>query len=493
MSIDSGGKKLSLDIHKPHLSIFTFLLAAASLCHGQSTSIDESDVFDWWDNGIISQDEAEDILNLLEEGNTQEACALAEVYAQEVCTDTEAPPPKKKTTRKKSTREGTSNNPDKGADDGASLTPHGYALWKTRIDSTGNPASTRRELQITFYRYRLRLGSQNLLTYRAQHYEAHFGDISTREQHSLIPIDTLMGTVAYIPLGPFLLGGSLDTALAKSAHAEFTYSKNNIATTYWNIRENNAFVLQATTSEANVAAWYQIHQSMPIVKVQIHSRETIKQAREHQRNYLIFWNTTAYFHGTQVPEYSRLSSSILKNKLWASQNITLSGTGETRTKFGTTASLFAPINADTLRARFKITAETGPRAIHAKISATCLDATTRCKQDDLAGKVISEHGAKNVVAMDAGVKVKYKHENGDRSDFGKPRVEAGMAYIEKPQNRLRMAVILPKGDPREAITLRNEAKIKSNWLECSLIVDFKQSRVRDMHPARAYIQAKMAF
>ena len=484
---------MSLNIHNRPLSIFSFLLLAASLCHGQSTSIDESDVFDWWDNGIISQDEAEDILSLLEEGNTQEACALAEVYAQEACTDTKAPPPQKKTTKKKSTLEESSKNPDKGADDGASLTPHGYALWKTRIDSTGNPTSTRKELQITFYRYRLRLGSQNLLTYRAQGYEAHFGDISTREQHSLIPIDTLMGTVAYFPLGLFLLGGSLDTALAKTAHAEFAYGKNNIATTYWNIRENNSFVLQATTSEANVAAWYLIHQSMPIVKVQIHSRETIKQAREHQRNYLIFWNTTAYFHGTQVPEYSRLSSSILKNKLWASQNITLSETGESRTKFGTTTSLFAPIDADTLRARFKITAETGPKAIHAKISVTCLDATTRCKQDDLAGKVISEHGSENVIAIDASAKVRYNHENGDQSDFGKPRLEAGMAYIEKPQNRLRMAIILPKSDPREAITLRNETKIKSNWLECSLVVDFKQSRVRDMHPARAYIQAKMAF
>ena len=473
--------------------ILQFLLSVFCLGYVQAPAIEESEVFDWWDNGIISQDEAEDILSLLEEGNTQEACALAEVYAQEACTDTEAPPPKKKTTKKKSTLEESSKNPDKGADDGASLTPHGYALWKTRIDSTGNPTSTRKELQITFYRYRLRLGSQNLLTYRAQGYEAHFGDISTREQHSLIPIDTLMGTVAYFPLGLFLLGGSLDTALAKTAHAEFAYGKNNIATTYWNIRENNSFVLQATTSEANVAAWYQIHQSMPIVKVQIHSRETIKQAREHQRNYLIFWNTTAYFHGTQVPEYSRLSSTILKNKLWASQNITLSETGESRTKFGTTTSLFAPIDADTLRARFKITAETGPKAIHAKISVTCLDATTRCKQDDLAGKVISEHGSENVIAIDASAKVRYNHENGDQSDFGKPRLEAGMAYIEKPQNRLRMAIILPKSDPREAITLRNETKIKSNWLECSLVVDFKQSRVQDMHPARAYIQAKIAF
>lgn len=444
----------------------TFATALSVFClgHMQGYALEESDVFDWWDNGVISQQEAEDILGRLEEGNTQEACALAEVYAQEVCPDMEAPPKK-----------------------------HGYALWKARIDSTGRPASMRMELQITFYRYTLRLGSQNMLTYREQRYETHFGDISTREFHSQIPMDTLMGMVAYFPLGQFLLGGSLDTATAKSAHAEFASRKNNIAATYWNIHESNSFVLQASTSEASIAAWYQMHQSAPIVKVRIHSRETARQAREQQRDFLISWNTTAYIHGTQVPEYSRLSSTILKNRLWASQNITLSGAKESQTKIGTTASLFAPIDADTLRARFKITAETGPKAIHAKISATCLDAAARCTQDDLAAKVTSEHGTKNAVAVDAGAKVRFKHESGDRSDFGRPRLEAGASYLEKPQNRLRMAIILPKGDPREAFTLRNETKISSSWLECSLVVDFKQTRKRKMHPARAHVQAKMAF
>ena len=468
--------------------LFAIILSTFCLGYTPAAAIEESDVFDWWDNGVISQDEAEDILILLEEGNTQEACALAEVYAQEVCAETEAPPSKKKTTRKKSTEKkaGTTS-------DDAELQPHGFILWKTRIDSTGRRVSDRKELQVTFYRYTLRLGSQNMLTYRAQGYEAHFGDISTREFHSQIPMDTLMGTIAFFPQGHFRLGGSLDTALAKSAHTEFAYGKNSIAATYWNIGKENSVALQAGTGEASVAAWYQMHQAAPIVKAQIHARETVKLARERQRDYTISTNTTAYLHGTQVPDYSRLSSTILKNKLWASQNIAIAGTGESRTKFGATASLFAPVDADTLRARFKLAAEAGPDAFHARLSATCLDAAAHCPQDYLATKITSQHGTDKAFVADASAKVKYIRKNGDRDKLGAPRLEAGIAYAEKPQNRFRLAVILPKGTPQEAITLRNESKISSKWLQCTLVVDFKQTRATKMHPSRAHVQAKILF
>ena len=46
-------------------------------------SLDEAQVFEWWDSGIIDGDEAREMLDLLEEGNTPEACMLAEVYALE--------------------------------------------------------------------------------------------------------------------------------------------------------------------------------------------------------------------------------------------------------------------------------------------------------------------------------------------------------------------------------------------------------------------------
>ena len=466
--------------------ILQFLLSVFCLGYVQAPAIEESEVFDWWDNGIISQDEAEDILNLLEEGNTQEACALAEVYAQEVCQDEPRSPTSE-------ARQATRRTPKNKAIKGAPIAPHGYILWKSRIDSTGHRINDRKELQVTFYYYTLRLGSQNLLSYKAQGYEAHFGNISTREFHSQIPMDTLMGTVAFFPLGHFRLGGSLDTSLSKSAHAEFAYGKNNIAAAYRHTQGNNSFVLQAGTDEASVAAWYQMHQAVPIVKAQIHSRETAKQAREHQHNYIVSWNTTAYMHGAHVPDYSRLSSTVLKNKLWASQNIAVAGTGEFRTKMGATASLFAPIDADTLRARFKLAAETGPSPFHAKISATCLDAAAHCMQDDLAAKITSQHGTEETFTLDASAKTRYSHENGGRDNFSPPRLEAGIAYAGKPQNRIRMAIILPRGTPQEAITLRNESKITSDWLQCTLVVDFKQTRNSKMHPARAHIQAKAFF
>ena len=49
--------------------------------------ITESQVFEWWDDGIITAEEADEMLQLLEDGNGLEACVLAEVYAQEECED----------------------------------------------------------------------------------------------------------------------------------------------------------------------------------------------------------------------------------------------------------------------------------------------------------------------------------------------------------------------------------------------------------------------
>ena len=52
-----------------------------------ASALDEAKVFDWWDNGIVTAEEATEILDLLEEGNQEEACLLAQVYAQESCED----------------------------------------------------------------------------------------------------------------------------------------------------------------------------------------------------------------------------------------------------------------------------------------------------------------------------------------------------------------------------------------------------------------------
>ena len=84
------------------MTLLLFLLAvAAPLTFAmENSSLNEAQVFEWWDDGIIDGDEAHEILDLLEEGNTQEACILAEVYALESCASEDIAPVKTKKQRK---------------------------------------------------------------------------------------------------------------------------------------------------------------------------------------------------------------------------------------------------------------------------------------------------------------------------------------------------------------------------------------------------------
>lgn len=463
------------------------ILFAAGVGHAIGTSVTESDVFEWWDDGIISQDEAEDILALLEEGNEEEACALAEIYAQEPCEEIDEPTAPEKQVSKRNQKRG------KKRDTGATLTPHGYAQWKGRIDTTGHIASHREELQITFYRYTLRLGSQELLSYKAGNYEAHFGDISTREIHSQIPLDTLWGTAAILPIGNFYIGGLLDTSITSQAQLGYMHKQFNTSAMYWNAEGASSGLLQAHLGGLSIAIWQQLQQSAPLVKAKFQYHETERQARNFRRNYRLSWNTTAYLHGSEIPTHARLSSSILKNKLWVSQNISSTLPQIPGTKISGNANVSSPIDADTLKARFKMTAESGPPAIHAKMAATCLDASTRCEETDWNIKASSQFGDAQAILLDTQVKTRHNRQKNTYKGFNAPHIEAGISYLENPQNKFRVAIIIPKGMPSEGLTLRNQSEIDSHFFSCSFLVDFKQGKKRRLHPEKAVFSVKTAF
>ena len=58
---------------------------AAEIAEAQAADVTEAQVFDWWDDGTIGAEEANEMLSLIDEGKTQEVCALAEIYANEPC------------------------------------------------------------------------------------------------------------------------------------------------------------------------------------------------------------------------------------------------------------------------------------------------------------------------------------------------------------------------------------------------------------------------
>ena len=261
---------------------FTIALALGAL-QATASPLDEAKVFDWWDNGIITPKEATEILDLLEEGNQEEACLLAQVYAQESCEESPTQKSKSATSqaaRSKSPRR-TGKTPVR-----PSLVPHGYVDWKGRIDSTGHLESHRTELQVQFYRYTLRLGSQELLAYKNQGSEAYFGDVSTRELHSQIPLDTLWGTALLYPFGNFHVAGLLDTA--RTTQVRLGYGQRGVATIdafYWHgfgngslqadarATEIHSLGMQAKTPFAQVAAWWQHGQEFPLIKILLYGSE----------------------------------------------------------------------------------------------------------------------------------------------------------------------------------------------------------------------------
>ena len=214
------------------MTLLLFLLAvAAPLTFAmENSSLNEAQVFEWWDDGIIDGDEAHEILDLLEEGNTQEACILAEVYALESCASEEKEYPKATNPHnKKKKKKRTATKKSGKQQELTSLVPHGYIEWQGRTDSLGYLENQRTDIRIDFYRYTLRLGTQTLLTYRNKGSEAHFGQISTKELHSAIPLDTLWGTALLYPIGIFQAGALLDTAkttrlnIGISASPEFKF------------------------------------------------------------------------------------------------------------------------------------------------------------------------------------------------------------------------------------------------------------------------------
>ena len=472
--------------------------------YADSHGLTEAQVFEWWDDGIIDGDEAREILDLLEEGNEQEACMLAEVYALESCASGDTAPAKTK--KKEAKRKDAKTRPKKSKPESRpSLVPHGYIEWRGRADSLGHLESERTELRLNFYRYSLRLGTQSLLTYRNEGSEAHFGQISTKELHSAIPLDTLWGTALfyplYSPIGTFRLGGLLDTAKTIRPSFAFTPFRGQgkdfeIELAYWNHLhyadsiEHRSFTAEAKGNWGNFSVWWVPENAgdLPLMKLQLKHREKMEYAT-------IAWKTDAYVHGDSLPEESRLSATIAKSKLWGSQTIGAIFSDAWKSKFSADARTMIPLESDTSKTRFKASAESGPEILRAAASVTCVSGEDRCRQNDWALKIRStwnlesEKSAHEHFVFSGKVRARHTRDEG----FGTPLCEAGIAYARDAANSAGIAVTIPKGAPKREIQLRSSAEVGNDFLQLSLAVTFRRTADEELHPLHAAMRAKVMF
>ncbi len=474
--------------------------------------LSESKVFDWWDNGIITAEEATEILDLLEEGNQEEACLLAQTYAQEPCDETAGGKTRAGSTLGKI----SSGKKSAKAPTRPSITPHGYVDWKGRIDSTGHLESHRTELQVQFYRYTLRLGSQELLAYKNQGSEAYFGDVSTRELHSQIPLDTLWGTALLYPFGNFHVAGLLDTA--KTTQFRLGYGRRGIASVeafYWhdfgNIQQTSdslqththSLGMQTKFPFGQVAAWWQYGQEFPLIKVQLHGSEKMERDGENgdddanagktvskagQNGAVTYsWRTTAYIHREEFPRYARLSKTIQKSRFWGAQNLSVRAPDLLDTRVSANGTLIEPLDADTMAVRLKLGAESGPKFLRFSASATCRDAGSNCRQTDWKGGLNLTPW--ELWALGASARVRHDRPEG----FSPPHLEFSSKFTDSGQSYTKFTFILPKCRPRDDMRMRSEFLISGDYLDISLVCTFKDVHRLHLTPLRGFAEAKVRF
>ncbi|WP_405333351.1 hypothetical protein [Fibrobacter sp.] len=474
-----------------------------------SQSLDEAKVFEWWDSGVIDGDEAREILDLIEEGNLQEACMLAEVYALESCAadnplekqHRKASAPKK--LRKESTRtEDTHTSKEKATrtqkqEARPSVIPHGYIEWRGRTDSLGHLESERTELRLDFYRYSLRLGTQSLLTYKNAGSEAHLGQISTKELHSNIPLDTLWGTAAFYPIWKFRLGALLDTAKTTRASLGFVYDKGTeLELAYWRHQhtgtgdssetlhtERHSVSAMAKGNWGSFATWWIPGRDIPLFKIQLHYREKTDLAT-------VAWKADAYLHGDSLPREAHLSSTIASSRFWGSQTLAVTAVDSWRSKFGVNARTIIPLEGDSSRTRLKASAETGPDALRGTASATCLSAEERCRQNDFDLRIKSSWNVdREQLAFSGKIRTRHTRDEG----FGTPLYEAGATYALDSFNSAGVAVAIPKGSPARELQVRSSAEVGTDFLQLSLAVTFRRTAETPLHPLHAALKARIMF
>jgi hypothetical protein len=351
---------------------------------------------------------------------------------------------------------------------------------------------------LDFYRYSLRLGTQSLLTYKNAGSEAHLGQISTKELHSNIPLDTLWGTAAFYPIWKFRLGALLDTAKTTRASLGFVYDKGTeLELAYWRHQhtgtidtsetlrtERHSVSAMAKGNWGSFATWWIPGRDIPLIKIQLHYREKTDFAT-------VAWKADAYLHGDSLPREAHLSSTIASSRFWGSQTLAVTAADSWRSKFGVNARTIIPLEGDSSKTRMKASVATGPAILRSEASATCLQAEEHCRQNDLALKIRSTWDIESGEQLAFNGKIRARHTRG--KGFAPPLYEAGATYALDSFNSAGVAVAIPKGSPARELQVRSSAEVGTDFLQLSLAVTFRRTSETPLHPLHAAFFARFIF
>ena len=434
-----------------------FVIALLFICCGLSLAAEAltpEQVFWGWDDGRLTYEQVEELLELLEREDEANACALWYAYVGEPCVGYEA-----------------LNSDDE-------IPVHARVVWRASLDSLGVPYAQSLRAETNYTRYRLKLlwkgdraalrkrPAEGRLEYSDKKAGAVFGNLTYTDVQSPFSLTKFFGYAGHITF-PVVDMSALLTLDSSYGLRLGTGNKKTVAASGMGIyheKDCSGFA-HVFIPGAEFALGWNEHWKTPLVLGKFNYSE--KTVRKFQWNGIVYWHQNDSLRGPfQFP------SSVATNEWWVTQRQSLAWSDWT---FSWNERLFIP--QDTGAASLE-----GAFAILRKRNAAALGANWRVgrKADDkFYSRYELQSGIHLFAAESLFVQMEWQKELFPRMTLG---------ILQTPHRRIKIKNLLilnSRWSGASPLVFRHETQIKkSEHWGGSLRFDWKIERSLEINPNR---------
>lgn len=267
------------------------------LLHYNAEALPQAEeVFWWWDDGLISYEQVEEFLELLNTNDESGFCALMEGYLNQSC------PSKKKPI----TKGGLKSNVKK---------KYAKVHWKAEIDSSSFFQNQRFHITTFFkpFTFEARQDSIFTLTYQRKKNTATLGHITYSLLGTGIPLAPVRGYFGELFINTASMGFLFTQDLDWGVQMNLTKSSHHFKWHFYSFQRNPFILVLYKNKIADISLWCDLKSLAPLARLRLKFPEKKTSSWE--------WKGDFFYHQKDsIKAPIHLPKSVVKNSLWSVQH-----------------------------------------------------------------------------------------------------------------------------------------------------------------------------
>ncbi len=248
------------------------------------------EIFWWWDDGLISYEQVEEFLVLLEHEDEEGFCSLMEAYLSQSCSTDSI-----KTIKKK----------------------YQYAKmnWKTEIDSLSELKKQRLQFKANFTPFHLEARPDSIftLTYKRKKNTAILGNLTYSHLNTGIPLEPMKGYFGRFFIRKHSLSMLFTTDTNYGIQSHFIKGEHQLQLHLYSFFKRHYFLTRYQNKTADFSLWYDIQKKQPLARLRLKTPS--------QKNRPWQWKSELYIHSKDsLQSPLLLPKSVAQSTLWSTQN-----------------------------------------------------------------------------------------------------------------------------------------------------------------------------